>query len=174
VNINNAFPSKWLKSADIPEDADLVLTVNRVEIVEVGQGEDAEQKPVIYFDETEKGLVLNKTNAGTISKLHSPETDNWPGKKLALFATEVDFGGKQTLAIRVRLKAPKATTASPASSVSPVARQRWDALVLRAREAGITADFDIHPTDNLATLTERAAKIRSAIDRLASMELTEV
>jgi hypothetical protein len=105
MNINNAFPSKWLKSGDAEED--LTLTIKSVAIEEVGSGDNTEQKPVLYFDETEKGMVLNKTNAETISTLHTPETDNWIGNKITLFATEVDFGGKQTLALRVRMRAPK-------------------------------------------------------------------
>lgn len=103
MNINNAFPSKWLKSGDL-EDGDLTLTIKSVEQEEVGQGEDAEQKPIVHFQEVEKGMVLNKTNANTISSLYGPETDGWVGKKISLFSTEVDFGGKQTLAIRIRMK----------------------------------------------------------------------
>lgn len=109
MNINNSFPSKWLKSGDIEDGTDLVLTIKAVEIETVGQGEDAEEKPVIYFNETEKGLVLNKTNAATIAALYTPETDNWTGKKVALFSTEVPFGSKMTVALRVRTKAPKAS-----------------------------------------------------------------
>lgn len=114
MNIQNAFPSKWLKSGDV-EDGDLTLTIKSVQIEDIGQGESQESKPVIYFEETDKGMVLNKTNADTISRLHTPETDNWIGKKISIFATEVDFAGKQTLALRVRMKAPKPTGNSNAA-----------------------------------------------------------
>jgi hypothetical protein len=107
MNINDMFPSNWLKAGDIPEDENLVLTIKSVEIEEVGQGDDKEQKPVCYFEETEKGLVLNKTNATAVAEQHGPDTREWTGKRIALFATEVDFKGKSTLAIRVRLRAPK-------------------------------------------------------------------
>lgn len=108
MNINNAFPSKYLKSGDLPENGDLALTIKEVSLETVGQDADAEQKPIVYFDETDKGMVLNKTNALTIANLYGPETSGWTGKRIALFATEVDFAGKQTLAIRVRLRAPAA------------------------------------------------------------------
>jgi hypothetical protein len=121
MNIQNAFPSKWLKSGDV-EDGDLTLTIDRVEIEEIGSGEQQDRKPVIYFRETDKGMVLNKTNADTISKLHTPETDNWIGKQITVFATEVDFAGKQTLALRVRLRTPK-----PANNSKPAA-QPMDAV----------------------------------------------
>jgi len=105
MNINEAFPSKYLKAdVDIPEDADLVLTMTEVKIEEMGDGE---QKPVLFFEEIEKGLVLNKTNANAISGHYGSNTEAWTGKKVALFATEVEFAGKMTLGIRVRLRKPK-------------------------------------------------------------------
>ena len=105
MNINEAYPSKYLKAdVDIPEDEDLVLTVKSVEVEQMGDGED---KPVVYFNEIDKGLVLNKTNANAISNQYGAETDGWTGKKVALFATEVEFAGKMTLGIRVRLRVPK-------------------------------------------------------------------
>ena len=90
MNINDAFPSKYLAAAaDIPEDADLILTRREVITEEVGQGEQAEQKPVLYFDGSKKGLVLNKTNAASIVSLYGPNTDTWLGKRIALLATAV-------------------------------------------------------------------------------------
>ena len=132
MNIKNAYPSKWLTSADIPEDADLALTIKAVSEEKVGQGEAAQSKPVIYFQEVEKGMVCNKTNATTIANLYGPETDNWPGQRIALFATEVDYQGKQTLAIRVRLKAPKS---APAETVHPPLAYK-DALALYCSSTG--------------------------------------
>lgn len=110
MDINDAFPSKWLKATEFEED--MILTMNIVQMEEIGQGEDKETKPVLYFKETDKGLVLNKTNAATITTLYGSQTTKWGGKKIALFPTEVSFGGKQTLAIRVRMKPPKADKGS--------------------------------------------------------------
>lgn len=116
MNINKTFDSKYLKAdGDIPDDGNLILTIEVVRLESVGQGDDASDKPVVYFRETDKGLVLNKTNATTITGLYGPETDDWIGKKIALFSTEVDFGGKQVLAIRVRMKKPQ-----PAAQPAPV------------------------------------------------------
>jgi hypothetical protein len=110
-NVDQMFPSKYIKAGDC-EEADLILTVRTVKMEDVGQGENAETKPVVYFDEEEKGLVLNKTNATTISELHGRNTDQWTGKRIALYATEVEYGGKVSMGIRVRLKAPKAAAAN--------------------------------------------------------------
>lgn len=153
MNINNAFPSKYLKSGDIT-DEDMVLTISHVEIENVGQGGDTELKPIVYFTETDKGLVLNKTNAATIAKVvGTPETDGWPGKKIALFATEVDFQGKQTLALRVRIRAPARVT----SLTDPI-----DALVERAEKFLVAMNAD--PTKPIAPQT--ADRLREAWEQV--------
>lgn len=119
MKIDTAFESKWLRAADIDTMADeetntAVVTMDRVGLEEIGQ--DKQMKPVLYFKGIELGMVLNKTNANTIKDLHGDETDDWAGKKIGLFTQEVDFQGKQTLAIRVRIKAPK-TSKAPAPKV---------------------------------------------------------
>lgn len=86
---------------------------------DVGSAAETELKPVLYFRETEKGLVLNKTNASTISGLYGPETDEWGGKKIALFGQEVDFQGRQVLAIRVRMKKPQSAAQEPVAAAAP-------------------------------------------------------
>lgn len=135
MNINNAFPSKYIKSGDINPDADMVLTISHVEVENVGQGDEAELKPVVYFSETDKGLVLNKTNAATIAKLvGTPETEGWTGKRIALFATEVDFAGKQTLAIRVRMRAPNGNGSTPAQLDRDAALKRFQLAGLALRD----------------------------------------
>ena len=70
-----------------------------------------------------------ETNANAIAHLYGPETDAWTGKRISLFSTEVDFAGKMTLALRVRLKAPKAeANGNPAAKLW----QRWNELVTEA------------------------------------------
>jgi hypothetical protein len=109
-SINSMFPSKYLKGgADVPAEEVVVLTVRETKFEEVGHDEKAETKPVVYFKETEKGLVLNKTNAASISKaLGSDDYTTWPGKRISIAATDVEFGGKVTLGLRVRTTPPKA------------------------------------------------------------------
>lgn len=117
MNINSAFPSTYIKSADLA--GDVTYTIDRVEIESVGQGRDAEDKPIVYFREVDKGIVLNKTNAATIAKLYGPDTDGWAGNPITLFATEVEFQGQQTLAIRIRLRPNGSATAAAAASPQP-------------------------------------------------------
>lgn len=123
MNINDAFPSNYLKAAELEEDT--IVTIADVRMEEMGQGKDKNSKPVLYFEETDKGLVLNKTNSGTIAKLYGPETDDWIGKRITIYPTEVEFKGEQTLSIRIRLKAPtaKAAATKPAAGNAAAAKK---------------------------------------------------
>lgn len=152
MNITAAFPSKTLRDADI--ESDMTLTMREVAIETVGQGKDAEEKPVLYFRETDKSLVLNKTNANTIAALYGADTDGWAGKQITLFGTEVDFAGKSTPAIRIRSKKP-ASGAAPVANKQPVASDMK--LVLSARGEAWAAFIDATPAYDEAKRKERWA-----------------
>lgn len=97
INVNDAFPSKWLASSDVP--ADRVITIRSVRMDEVGRGE---HKPVIKFDEYEKEMVLNKTNASMVAKMYGDDSDGWTGRQMLLTTAWVDFQGESKLALRLR------------------------------------------------------------------------
>jgi hypothetical protein len=116
--IGDMYPSRWLKASDV-EDEDRVLTIDRVVEEKIGQAGDL--KWVLYFQELDKGLVLNKTNTTTIAKLWGDNTDDWEGCQVTLYATEVQFQGDMVEAIRVRSKPPKVKKqAKPSPTVLPV------------------------------------------------------
>ena len=103
MRVNDLYPSKWLAAADL-DDADMVVTIDRIQIEELAEGKE---KPVLYFNELSKGLVTNVTNMKTIAALYGDETDDWQGMQITLFPTYVAFEGKQVECIRVKPKKPK-------------------------------------------------------------------
>ena len=106
MNIDSAFPSKYMKAGDLPEETIVPFTIEDVRVEEIGR--DKQLKPVIYFKGKDKGFVCNKTNANTIAKaLGSRDTDEWIGKTIRLYSTEVQFGDEMVESIRVSLKAAK-------------------------------------------------------------------
>lgn len=121
MNMNEAFPSKYLKAdVDVPEDSDLTLVINDATVETLGQGKDAEDKVILYFNGTDKGLVLNKTNWGLIARaLGSDETDDWTGKAITLYSTDVQFGNDFVRSIRVRPRAPKSTRPKLVQAAEP-------------------------------------------------------
>ncbi len=119
--LNEMYPSRWLSTKDVEEDT--LVTIKTIDEEKIG-GED---KWVLYFREIDKGLVLNQTNAKSIAKLHGEDTDDWLGKRIVLFPTEVQFKGDMVDAIRVRSKAPKPAAAKVAAAkVAPMTQDEAD------------------------------------------------
>ena len=103
MKISKAFPSRYLKAADLDGSA-VALTISHVEREEVGN--EKEQKPVLYFKDWTKGLVLNRTNAGAITAAYGDESEDWTGKPVEVFATTTQFRGTTVDCLRVRISSP--------------------------------------------------------------------
>lgn len=98
MKISEAFPSKYLKAADL-QGRRITATIDQVEMANIGDDTD---KMVVYFVGKEKGFVLNRTNANMIAEIaKSEETEDWHGVKIVIFPTRVDFQGRRVDAIRV-------------------------------------------------------------------------
>lgn len=124
ANINEAFPSNYLKASDLNGQQPTV-TIDRVAFE--GVGREKELKPVLYFAGKEKGMVLNKTNAKNIANLiGSFETDEWVGFRIRLYATHVEFQGETVEAIRI--KAAPANGAQRATPPPPPAPEPVETL----------------------------------------------
>lgn len=97
MNINSAFPSTYLKAADL-QGRRVAVTIAGVVIEEIG----GEHKPIVKFVGKDRGIVLNKTNAAMIAEIaNSAETDDWAGVKVVLYPTKTDYQGKRVDCIRV-------------------------------------------------------------------------
>lgn len=118
ANINDAFPSNYLKASDLGGQQPTV-TISAVKFEAVGR--EKEMKPILYFTGKEKGMVLNKTNAKTIAHLvGSFETDEWVGFRVRLYSAHVEFQGDTVEAIRIKAApANGAQRATPAPAVPP-------------------------------------------------------
>lgn len=94
------FPSKYIRAADLG-DKEAVVTIERLEkgAELMRQGGVTERKPVLHFKETEKMLVLNKTNKNRIADKHGKKVAEWKGKKIVLRAEP--WRGKE-MAVRVK------------------------------------------------------------------------
>ena len=103
MNINEAFPSKYIKATDLNGSA-VKITIREVRIEDLGD----ENKPVAYFENKTKGLVLNRTNWRMIAELHGDETEDWVGKPIEIYADKVPFQGRIVDAVRVRHPLPPA------------------------------------------------------------------
>jgi hypothetical protein len=112
--------SKYLNANDVDRKG-TVLTIRNVEEETVGSGKDARDKWVAYFDETEKGLVLNKVNRTTIAELHGDETDDWEGKQITIHQEKTEMDGKRIPCLRVKDEVPRQRKANGKATPAPVA-----------------------------------------------------
>lgn len=133
MNVNEAFPSNYLRAADL-QGREATVSISHVTMEEIGQTK--EPKPVLYFTGKEKGIILNKTNATNISAAYGPDTDDWTGKFVTLFTAWVDFQGRSVEAIRVRPGGGKAAkpavkppvNGKPAPAQTPPAEDPDDSI----------------------------------------------
>jgi len=106
VKKNDAFPSKYINGASVG-DRQYLVKVSHAKGEMMGQGADAELKPVIFFDGTDKGIVIgNQVNWNMMEVLSgSDDTDNWGGTEI-LVRTEVASFGTQVFPNALRIKPP--------------------------------------------------------------------
>ena len=97
MNINDIYPSKYVSAKDL-KGKQPTLVIARCEVEPMGD----QRKLVLYFQNAKKGMVCNKTNADRIAYLYSPDTDNWIGKEVTLYAEMVSFQGKVMEALRIK------------------------------------------------------------------------
>ena len=97
-NIHDAFPSNYLKSADL-QGRVAKLKIANVTYEQIG----TDNKLIMKFVGKEKGMVLNKTNAMTIAEAFGPDTDNWVGAEIEVFSMKVEFNGRMTDGLRLRI-----------------------------------------------------------------------
>ena len=100
MKMNEAFPSKWLSSADLDQDGPTPVTIEQVTQEPVrnpSTGKD-QDKLVLTFEELEKPLICNVTNVRSIAAiLKADDTDDWIGKQINLIVTDVEYAGETML-----------------------------------------------------------------------------
>jgi hypothetical protein len=97
MKAGSMFPGSYLKAEDLGWKR-VPVVIERVDIEKIGD----DPKPVIHFVGKDRALVLNKTNASTITDvLGTDETDEWEGKRIVLYATKTEYQGKRVPCIRV-------------------------------------------------------------------------
>ena len=113
MKVGQAFPGNYIKAADLNHKK-VHVVISECKLEDIG----GDQKPVLYFEGKERGLVLNKTNANMIAEiLGTDEMDDWSGQRIMLYPSKTDFQGKRVDCIRVEA-APKGA-ARPVAAPAP-------------------------------------------------------
>lgn len=103
MDIMQSFPSSYLRAGDL-NGKTYKMVMKEVLMEDIG----GDHKAVLYFQNADKGIVLNKTNATAIADQHGSDTDNWGGHEVEIFPATTMFKGQNVPCIRVRAIAPAA------------------------------------------------------------------
>ena len=103
------FPSKYLKGHDL-RGRDALVTIDDVESTKIR----GDKVNIIHFEGKDKGLVMNVTIYNQIAGvLNEEDTDQWPGKQITIFPTEVEYEGQLKSVVRVRANKPRPSAPAP-------------------------------------------------------------
>jgi len=105
MNVNDIFPSRFLKAHDLGGKA-FTLTIKAITLEDVGHGAEKESKLTIAFEKATKMMLLNRTNAMIIASLYGPETDGWKGKAVTVYSARVKAFGAWHDALRIKEQIP--------------------------------------------------------------------
>jgi hypothetical protein len=94
--------SAYLKKEDFPEPETLTVKEAREEEVQA-PGKESKLRVVLYFEELEKGLVLNQANGLTLELMTKhDDPEKWAGTRVRAYNDPtVEFGGKRVGGIRL-------------------------------------------------------------------------
>lgn len=105
------FPNDYVSAAEFA-GKDYTLTIREVKIEGVQTDDGKESKPVLFFVETKKKLILNRTNSESIATMYGGAVEGWPGKRITLFPATTSAFGATVDCVRIREKVPPARGAA--------------------------------------------------------------
>ena len=94
---------RFLRKGDLDEE--LVVTITGVSKEDISRyGESRKERFVVYFEETEKVLILKWNLSKSIEAITgSPAMDDWSGQKIVVYHDpDVTYSGLKVGGIRVR------------------------------------------------------------------------
>lgn len=140
TTLNDLFPSPYLAATDVENKP--VVTIKNItkKNMKNRDGED-EVKPVIFFLEMEKGMVLNKTNAEIIASLYGNTLEDWTGERIQLHSVMVEAFGKRQPAIRVAEQKPLADKAKILQRYSELYERGVKAKMTNIGDYAVNADM---------------------------------
>ncbi len=92
-------------------DQELTLTIDKV-VCGTIKGEKGREdvKPVAYFKEKYKPMILNNTNCASIEFLTGSDLpDDWAGHKITIYAEPTTYNKQTVEALRIRTTKPQKT-----------------------------------------------------------------
>lgn len=100
-NIFSFFKGEFITAVELGEKKP-TLTISHVKAVKLEDDKGKmKNRPVVFFSETDRGLVLCRTNALCLAAMFGEETDSWPGKKVTIHSEMVQVGPERKPGVRL-------------------------------------------------------------------------
>lgn len=93
------------------------VTIREIVLEETHANGRAEEKPVAYFAEGKRGLILSPTNQRTLRALFGDDVAASIGKRVQLEAIPLRVAGRDTFPIRINAAPQPAPSAEAAATV---------------------------------------------------------
>ncbi len=105
---SDVFESKYLKSAEIPEATFVPLVIRECVLENLAQeGKPAENKPVLYFVNKQKGMILNAGNWDILETAYG-DSDDWGNKPVSVYITPTTMpNGTPCMGLRLSIAKQK-------------------------------------------------------------------
>lgn len=139
------FNYDYMGSYSLPDGRDVTLTIKETKRETViGLNGKKEECFVCYFNESNKPMILNRTNCKSIAKVvGTPFIEEWLGKRVQIGIDIVNAFGEQTEALRIRNVKPRDTkdytqTAEQLRSCTTIESLQATYLALSAEEKTAT------------------------------------
>ena len=98
----------YLGAYALEPNQDLIVEITEVKTESVMNADGRNEECLVAHLKDQKPLIVNKTNAKAIAKVcGSNYIEDWKGKQIALYISNVKAFGELVEAIRVRTVAPK-------------------------------------------------------------------
>ena len=104
MKLGTMFPRKYATGEDLHGNA-VTVTVKKLAVEQMSPraGQPPQDRFVLYFVETVKGVILSRTLADQIASIiQADDTDMWVGQKVTLFPQPLTVAGTPRIAIRAR------------------------------------------------------------------------
>ncbi len=103
MKLKSYFDSPYLRASDVAgREVECTIEKINVEPVKVGNN-----RPVAYFEELKKGLVVNQTRYDDLVGIFGEDTDDWIGGTVILFTKKVEYNKERVDSIRIKAAAKK-------------------------------------------------------------------
>ncbi len=144
MNVKDLISGKYLSAKDMVGQRVLAtLDICQIEEFENKNTGGTDSRPVVYFEDLDQGMVLNKTNLKVLAREFGEETAQWKGKRVLVTTHKVKTpAGAEVDGLRIE------PWAEPVAA-APRSARRGTPAPAPTPDRAVPAREDLSQTDNI-------------------------